>query len=675
VRPSPRASLPLLALLLPLLSASSLAAQTGEAWNSQRVLELVARARAVRHSAAVDPGLHSYQGEARGYVYFFIDRPDSDERTLVKADQVAVELFWEAPNRTKQRIVGLRDEKVLPTNIRYHLDHLTVVQDDFGDHIRLGDGDEVERVLHPAGPDSEAAYDFLLADSLSITYGDGAEEVRVYEIRVRPKNFDRPGIIGSVFVDRTTASIVRMNFTFTPTSYVDPYLDYIRISLDNSLWMGKYWLPYRQEAEVRREMPMLDFLAGSIIRGRFEIGRYDFNTRLDPTLFLGRRVTAAPEAERLAFPFTRGLFDDLAEGGLAPSPTMDEIRAQARRMVRERVLSGLRPLRMQLGTASDLVRYDRAEGLFVGASASLRPAGDVLMRATAGYASGRDDVAWSLSATGGPDPIVPTLEIRWNGAQDMGLPGAASGVVNSLASTLGIEDYSDLYFVRGARLRFASREAGGTELSLRWEDHRSARDVVSDAPGDFRPVRPIDEGRLGEIEITTRFGLPGAGRLRVRGGWGRLKSRSFTSIVADGAWSREDTERGWRLDFGASAGAVSGAAPAQRLFLLGGRGTLPGYGYRSFVGDRFWLLHAEGTVPLAAPWVGLRVFTALGAARLNGRTLPDGWLRQDSSGLRASVGAGLTFGWDVLRLDLGRGVRGGRWEAIFSVAPRFRAWL
>jgi len=243
-------------------------AQGPENWNDDRAMELVRRTRLLRRSTVVDTAFRSYQAQARGYVYFFIDRPDSDERTLVKADQVALELFWQAPNETWQRIVGLRDEKVLPTNIRYHLDHLTVVQDDFGDRIRLGDGDEVSEVIHPAGPGATRVYDYLLADSLSIRYGGKGDEVRVYELRVRPKDPDRPGFIGSMFVDRSTAAIVRMSFTFTPASYVDPYLDYIRISLDNSLWMGKYWLPYRQEAELRRELPQLDFLAGSIIRGR-----------------------------------------------------------------------------------------------------------------------------------------------------------------------------------------------------------------------------------------------------------------------------------------------------------------------------------------------------------------------------------------------------------------------
>jgi hypothetical protein len=180
---------------LTLLAATGLAAQApapaSGAWNDPAVLELVTRARDLRGSTLVDSTFGSYQAEARGYVYFFFDRPDTGERSLVKADQVALDIYWQAPDRTKQVIVGQRDQKLFPTDIRYHLDHLTVVQDDFGDFIRMGDGDEVEAVLHPVGPGSEAAYDFLLSDSLTISYQNGA--VRVYEIRVRPRDFARPG--------------------------------------------------------------------------------------------------------------------------------------------------------------------------------------------------------------------------------------------------------------------------------------------------------------------------------------------------------------------------------------------------------------------------------------------------------------------------------------------------
>jgi CheY-like chemotaxis protein len=115
--------------------------------------------------------------------------------------------------------------------------------------------------------------------------------------------------------------------------------------------------------------------------------------------------------------------------------------------------------------------------------------------------------------------------------------------------------------------------------------------------------------------------------------------------------------------------------PPQELFLLGGQGTLPGYDYRSFVGRRFWVARVEGTHPLRPPWVGIRAFAALGSTHLAGAPVPAGWDAAGSGGVRASVGAGLALGWDVLRLDLARGLRDGRWEVMFSADSRFHPWL
>src|SRR5690606_24824030 len=151
------------ALLLAPLPAH---AQAGEGWDSPRVLELLEAARLRRQLPRGDSALRNYQARANGYVSFCLDRQDSDDRTLVKVDQVALDVFWAAPNRAKQRIVGLRDDKRLPARIHYHLDHLTVVQNEFGDSIRLGDGDEVQDVPHPAAPGSDTVYQFRLADSL-----------------------------------------------------------------------------------------------------------------------------------------------------------------------------------------------------------------------------------------------------------------------------------------------------------------------------------------------------------------------------------------------------------------------------------------------------------------------------------------------------------------------------
>jgi hypothetical protein len=73
--------------------------------------------------------------------------------------------------------------------------------------------------------------------------------------------------------------------------------------------------------------------------------------------------------------------------------------------------------------------------------------------------------------------------------------------------------------------------------------------------------------------------------------------------------------------------------------------------------------------------VGIRLIGAVGATYLDDRPLPADWIRQDSDGLRGSLGAGLSIAWDAARIDLAHGVRGGGWEALFSVSEQFRGWM
>ena len=663
----------------PLEAPEADTADDGGVWNSARVLRMVERARTQRQSLVVDSTMHSYRAQARGYVYFFMDRPDEDLRSLVKADQIALEVLWEAPNRTRQHIAGLRDQEFLPTSIRYHMDHLTVVQDDFGDRIRMGDGDEVSDVLHPVGPGAESVYDFLLIDSLTLRFPEGEREIRVFQVRVRPKRLEEPGFIGHVFLDQATGAIVRMNFSFTPASYVDPYVDYIRVSLDNSLWMGRHWLPYRQEVEIRREIPLLDFMAGSVIRGRFDVRDYEFNVPFPPLTFAGRRITSASPNERAAFPFERGLLDDLEAEGLTPTPALAEVEAEVREVVEDRYLTGLAPLRFFLPRISEGFRYNRAEGLYLGAGATVRPTNTLQLRVSSGFSFGRSEPYGALNvATARGSRFRPELGLYWNEMRDIGGHPGAPPLENTIAALSGEEDFLDPFFVRGAALTFRSGVGTvGPSLTLRWENHREAWDVVSDDLSDtnWRPVRGIDSGTLGSAELSLPLTLPAEISTRVMLEAGRLGTRTFGTAEVE-------VTRPFTLPNELGQGEVSGAAgwateeaPAQSLYLIGGRHTLPGYGYRDFAGDRYWLVRGEATLPVHRPWVGIRLIGAVGATYLGARTLPERWTPEDSGGVRASLGAGLSIAWDMMRIDLARGLDGGEWEAVFSVAPGLRPWI
>jgi len=659
--------------------------QTSLPWNDSRALETIERARAVRQEASVDSALHSYRADARGFVYFFIDRADGEEPALIKADQIAIEMYWRAPDETRQRIVGLRDEKVLPTNIRYHLDHLTVVQDEFGDVIRIGDGDEVSDVTHPAAPGSDAVYDFRLTDSLTIAFpGAGADTVRVYEVQVRPKDFTRPGFVGTLFLDRSSGAIVRMNFTFTAASYVDPYLDYIRISLDNALWEGRHWLPYRQEAELRRELPQLDFLGGSVIRGRFEIGGYELNEDLSEAVFRSPRISAVPVAQRQAFPFERALFDDLEEQGLVPPPSLEEVRRQAVEMGAGRYLRGLAPARAYLPSASDALRYNRAEGLFLGAGVSFLPIPDLALRVHGGYAFSARHVSGTLEVRGtAPGPRMG-LAAYANSLRDIGPIPGASGALNTLSVLLGGADYLDPYFASGVRATLPAWSTLVGRLtpaslvgSVSLERHRAATLAVNAAEGRFRPVRLVDEGDL--LAADVRFD---AGRRA--GGWQLGSLLRYGVFDGDGygraqlevGWARDGAWRDLALSSALHAGAVTGAAPAQELFLLGGRETLLGHPYRAFVGERFWLARLGASRTVFPPLLTARAFASAGWTGMGDRALPLGWTGAPTDGVKGSVGAGLGLAWNVLHLDVGRGLGpGGGWGVSISSSRRFRSWL
>ena len=259
----------------------SVAVRTGaQAWNSPAALDLARRAIARRTRAAADTALHDYKAQAHGFLFFLgqLGEGLADPPRLVKADQLELEVYWKAPASSKQRVVGWRDRAELPTDIYYHRDHLGIVQNNFGPAIRLGEGDEVRDVPHPlsaAGPD---LYDYALADGTTISFP--GREVRVVALRVRPKDFAAPRIVGTLYVDATTADLVRLAFNFTPHAYLDAQLEDVSIVLDNALWEGRFWLPYRQELEIRRRATWLDMPARGIIRARWEIDGYLFNVGL-----------------------------------------------------------------------------------------------------------------------------------------------------------------------------------------------------------------------------------------------------------------------------------------------------------------------------------------------------------------------------------------------------------
>jgi len=75
----------------------------------------------------------------------------------------------------------------------------------------------------------------------------------------------------------------------------------VSIVLDNALWEDRFWLPYRQEIEIRRRATWLDIPARGIIRGRWQVDGYQLNLGLAASWFAGDEITAVPKTERDSF--------------------------------------------------------------------------------------------------------------------------------------------------------------------------------------------------------------------------------------------------------------------------------------------------------------------------------------------------------------------------------------
>lgn len=681
-----------------LLAPAYARAQTpAEGWNSERALELIARARDRRSQALADTGMIDYQADARGFIYFYLDRPGSSERSLVKTDQVALDVLWKAPNLAKQRIIGLRDAKNLPTNIRYHEDHLTVVQDNFGDLIRYGDGDEVRDVLHPAARSGPGTYDYRLNDSLSIRVPGSSEPVRVYEVQVRPKDPSRPALIGSVFVERRAGDIVRLSFTFTSAAYVDRQLDYINASLENALYKGRFWLPHRQQVELRRQLPELGFPVGGMIRGTMRISNYRFNQGLSAGLFAGPKLVTVPEAQRRAFPFEDAIDAELREEGIGPPTELGEVRRQAAELIRGRMLSGLPAVRLNVPAASSVLRYNRAEGAVAGFGTRLHPREPLVLEGRAAWAFGPMHPSLAGEAT-------LTHPGRRLGARaylfeprDVGVGPVISGTVNTLSSLVVGRDYTDPFYAGGVE-GWAERGVGGAwlgTLRLRAEAHTSARlesDFSLGGGDDFRPVRPIDEGLLlgGSLRFSraaasgvargwsASVGADGGVLLNELGESDPAGSALFARPRLDLGYVRRWTPRRAELELGTSAGIALGELPRQELFLIGGRGTVPGFPFRAFGGDRFALARVLGSADVAGPWLRGRAFASAGWADAGGagRDPLASWGAVPTGDPRVSVGAGVGVFYDIIRFDVARGLGpDGRWELIFEANPSFWDFL
>jgi hypothetical protein len=683
-----RCSLPLGIALA--LAASGLPARRAAAqeWDAPAVRDLVQRAVARRQLALADTTLTDFTARAHGFLFFLgqVGEGLQEPPRLIKSDQLELEVFWKAPRYSRQRIIGWRDRRELPTDISYHRDHLGIVLNNFSDFIRLGEGDEVRDVPHPLSPAGLRLYQFALVDSLTITLPD--RTIRVYEVRVRPLDFRAARLVGSLFLDVDRADLVRMRFDFTRAAYLDAQLEDITVSIENSLWGGRFWLPLRQEIEIRRRAEWLDFPARGIIRGRWEIDTYRFNQALPLALFADGRpeIVAAPRAVRDSFPWTDSLETEVRDVARpARLADLDAVRAEAASVAEGHILTGLR--RAQLGGASvsDFVHVDRVEGLALGVGGVLRSGDEATeVRARAGAATATTLFTGGVAVRARRGAWTSGLA-GFRDVRDMGDAPVIARAVNSLLAQETGSDFGDYFLATGGEAGVTRALGGRTALALTVGSARidSLPVRATWARGAYRRPSPqITEGtwtyaRLGLHRQASSFAMVREFTGRAELEAAEMGSAPYARAYAEGRW-QIPAGQGWVV-LRASAGAATHDLPAHRAFVLGGRGTLVGEGFRALSGRQAVWLSADLRIPAGVPEIPLGSFAGTGRTATLVPFVSAGWTGgavagapgAPARGLRPVVGLGLEWPHDLLRIDVGVSPRTGSVGVAVDVSRAF----
>lgn len=672
---------PTAAIVLILAACAPWLGLTAQEWNSDRVYRLIDRATA-RRAASVDRGYSDFTAHAQGFVLFLGQTGEGfpGAPRLLRADQLALEVYWKAPGASKQRIVGRRDQIDLPTGIVYHRDHLGIVQNNYPNRIRIGNCDEICDVPHPLAPEARALYDFAVVDSLRIGFLD--RSLQVYEVAVRPRDPAAPRVVGTLYLDAETGQVVRLRFGFTRAAYRDDTLEDITVLLDNALWDGRYWLPRHQEVEVRRRSALLDLPTRSIIRTVLTIEDYAFDVGLSDTVFVGPEIVQAPGTVRDGYAWRRTLRESLeALPQTAQPATLEEARQRMREIVSARMLSGLPRARPGAGSVSDVARFNRVEGLNVGAGAVLRPGnGWAVIRGWAGYGfgdrrfKGRLAVSW------------PEIGVSLQGSRevrDVADEPVISGVVNSLLAQEAGRDFGDYYLresvsagLRGGLGAFVASATFGVERI------RSVSTTVAPANGAFRPNPALGSGTwyVARVDLSADRTAFGSGR------WTGLTSTEVGFGEGDAVYARLTGGAGLTLPVGAAewsgriwVGIGTRQLPEHRSFAVGGRGSLVGEGFRAWGGR--WAMSASAAIlnPIPVPEIPLGSFGGtgrvvwvgpyLGAVLAGQEVAQVPWLA--SEGARPVAGVAAELFHRLLRVEVGYSVRDARVRAAFDLRSAF----
>lgn len=577
---------------------------------------------------------------------------------------------------------------------------------------------------HPLDRRYVDVYRFSTGDTITLSLPDG-RAVQAVELRVVPREADVHRMTGALWIEPGSGALVRAVYRLSDTfdafrdipdlqeeeeedlSFIPGLLkpwtvDISMISVDYGLWDFSVWMPrsMRMEGMVAAgilEAPITFDYAYELesvetTRSRAEeeeeaaaeLPTVHFATRSEAMAYLGElafgRDVATSTSSRggsegdvlVVVPDDRSFLRTNPE---LPPPVWeaapgfaseDELR-QSFDVLADLPQAPRRetPTTFRWGLQRpDLMRFNRVEGLSVGARGQVRPSTflgplSVTLTGRLGYA----DLVPNAHLEVARESLRRRIAVHGYHELSAIEPGARHlGLGNSAMALLFGRDDGDYFRRSGAALEWTppSARRRSYRMTAYAEYHRavgaeadfSVRGLWDD-DWAFRPDLPAQEGWEygGTVEISPWWGtdprlLQGGLDVSIRAATG------MTDFARGSLVGRLAVPLPWelRLAVEAGGGTTVGTPSIQRLWFVGGPRTLRGYPPRTMGGER--MLRGRGEVARRMPFGSLSLFSDYAwAGDGSGFALDDGFY---------SVGLGLSIVDGLIRLDAGYGLRAPR---------------
>ena len=684
------------------------------------------------------PALRGYRARVQTELSFVLRDTLGREQTT-QIEQLAATAVWQRDRRYDVHVIGYRSQSMgNPFSALTFVGGWTVPTL-YGERLEIGIEPVASRrpkrakedsvhVVHPLAQDRDRYYRFSGGDTIAVvhTVSGDVPIARVHVVPISDTTFRLGVFEGDLDFDATRHALVRLRGRFLVVGHVPkhrPFSERIPglvgvayAELVNAQLEGEYWLPTYQRTEFQAT-----FAAFGDVRSVFRLvsnfSEYAIARGADSSMLAGtpsdsgsprrdgsvrRTMTyAASDSLERYGDWTRPLGEATAEKSASDFDDLapDNWRA-----------TGAPTVRFFPRRFDDILRYNRVEGAYTGASAMLAfrdAAPGLSARVFGGWAWAEKTARGGASVTRqrGASWLTARAERALESTNDFAAPFTGSSTFTAFFFSVDDADYVDRRLVSlSSTSALGAVDQGLFTIEARLASDRGVVAHLLDGPivhsTSFRPNRAVTNGSYVSGAATLElhpnvsgdFLEPGIGaRLHYEIGSGDLDwQRAELMVSARRYWHQ------FMLAAHGEGGVVLGSTlPPQTMFELGGIEGLPGYRYKEFGGDRaavtralvgyslpfykkprrVWRYMVPGLSPgvvvgVNGGWAEASSAAARQALALLTTTSFDGastLVPRPTDGVRATVDARATFFGSLIGLGMARPVdHAAKWRFVFT---------